>query len=470
MSAAAAGSAVSDETFLRMCADAPVPARIALYEANLNAMDARGRTPLMIACEGGTADHAELANGILTMYTLPAYEAPAIIKYVTDARAVAERTAAGMEDQRFIGPLIARMGEILTRATDHLAGLERIFRNRLRILTTLQKKVTDCNILINGSAALRTMCEKYGLPPPPHGEPISDIDSFSLLTPTESYTVAHIAANVCRTLETICANMGEAYLGIPPGDAALPEQLRELLATTTTNCVEVNRRAGFDRDPGLMTFCGELLAAIGPLDEAIPLQRNVTRWSRATRCPFNILLNFEYEHRLRLVMRGCRPTGTIAIPGGEHVLVFPEIVDITMYWDPTSVGFRCQNALFRKFLPVMTTYSAPRYAGDGMILCQQMILLYSLALRDPNTVPRRQLVIALFRQFKEREGSAYNAALDVMLNVLAEYDAYYETKVVEWFRSFLTFVDDAVVGGAGGKRKTRQRKQRKQRKQRTRRQ
>ena len=92
--------------------------------------------------------------------------------------------------------------------------------------------------------------------------------------------------------------------------------------------------------------------------------------------PFNILLNFETEGRVRLAIRGHTPDGMLTLRDGQTVPTYPQIADITFYFIPTAPVTVRQHHYFTLFAP-MRALDDVMYAGLPMVLCQQVEFIHN---------------------------------------------------------------------------------------------
>ena len=137
---------------------------------------------------------------------------------------------------------------------------------------------------------------------------------------------------------------------------------------------------------------------------------------------------------------------------------FPEVIDITFYWNPASTSFVVLSLMLQKFPSYAKMIGWPRYARDEMILCQQVILMSYLETRPEmarKLAYRKAMFTAIFNKLREEEQDKKSLRSDMRFVLEAD-----SADSVRWFDQFLTSIGDgdagaAASGGAGGRRKNR---------------
>jgi hypothetical protein len=274
-------------------------------------------------------------------------------------------------------------------------SVKRVFEARLEIFRRLRgaweaKSPSPFPVCVNGSAALRMYASTLLGTPLPYGDKVPDVDSF-FMTYKDAPVEPHIVS-VTLALEQILQGFSEEELG---SVTAAPQG-------ESQKCIEVQYRTRFDlAQPPLYRPCWKVLTDGLVLREAVSHQVGVSRWNRDINLPFNILLNFETEGRVRLAIRGHTPDGTLTLLDGQTVPTFPQIVDITFYFIPTAPVTVRQHNYFRRFEP-MIALDDVMYAGLPMVLCQQVEFIHNS--KSPSgelpekIVNRLGLCIALFNK------------------------------------------------------------------------
>jgi hypothetical protein len=221
--------------------------------------------------------------------------------------------------------------------------------------------------------------------------------------------------SVTRALERILGGFSEEDLGSVTETRERPAQ----------KCIEVQYRTTFDSISAYLVCRDELTAKLS-LNKTDSPQSGVSRWQRAIDAPFNILLNFETEGRVRLAIRGQTPDGILTLRDGQTVPTFPQIADITFYFIPTAPATVRQRSYFTRFEP-MVGLDGVMYAGLPMVLCQQVEFIHNsnkLGELPEKIVKRMGLCFALFNRLNPTDQSSirelivrfdYAAAFEILL-------------------------------------------------------
>jgi len=220
------------------------------------------------------------------------------------------------------------------------------------------------------------------------------------MTSDEGPVEPHIIT-VTRNLEKILQEFTEANLG---------SKLTTVPTEELYNCVEVQFGNGFARAPSYTPRLMMLVESLN-LKAAHLLEKNVSRWKRDIGVPFNILLNFEIEGRIRLAIRGCRPNGMMTLRTGEHVPTFPQIADITFCCDPSAPTAIIQSRCAKRF--GTTVENSVVYAGLSTVLCQQVLLIHNLinetrGAESEKLVSRKSMFYELWRTMGDDDKAKIN--------------------------------------------------------------
>jgi hypothetical protein len=249
---------------------------------------------------------------------------------------------------------------------------------------------------------------------------------------------------LCRALEHVCIGKTEERMGsLVKAAVGEPRQV-----------VELNYHNNYSKDKSGVydVLCGQLVKDLGltktlspdegaPNVLSIPRQPGVTVWTRPLKCPFNLLLNFEPEGRLRVGLRGRTPNDTRLLPDKvTTVYLFPNLADVTFYFYPPSAlseSGPATEALKAKptIMPAVlrqTAYSELSlakyadgifYAGLPTVLCQQVEWLHNRSLSEPDEKYEKRITLfmALYGKLTEEEkGRMMTVLVPPYINFLRE--------------------------------------------------